>query len=99
MSREEKEEEISEDKFLTFWRDTKKMRVEKIRYKNPFSGNIIELDIYAGNLEGLLLAEIEFISEKEAHDFVGPGWLGKEVTYDERYKNRNLAVNGIPALT
>lgn len=96
LSRDEKEEEITESKFLTFWKATEGKRIEKIRYNIPYFGKIIELDIYTGSLEGLLIAEIEFVSEEDAKKFTVPSWFGREVTYDERYRNRNLAVNGIP---
>ena len=50
-----------------------------------------ELDIYYGELEGLITVETEFKSEKEANEFIVPNWYGKEITYDKRYKNKNLA--------
>jgi len=71
-------------------------RVEKIRYKLPDGKFTIELDVYRGNLEGLVTAEVEFGSIEEERSYHPPDWFGQEVSYDERYKNKNLAKNGIP---
>lgn len=55
----------------------------------------IELDIYNGKLAGLITAEVEFATEQDSQVFIVPKWFGKEVTEDERYKNKNLAVGGV----
>jgi len=52
--------------------------------------------VYAGDLDGLLTAEVEFPDEASARAFVAPEWLGRDVTDDPRYGNRVLAVDGIP---
>lgn len=44
-----------------------------------------------------MMAEIEFPSEQEANMFLPLSWFGKEVTYDEAYKNQSLAVRGLAA--
>lgn len=54
-------------------------------------GLVAELDIYHGELEGLVTVETEFKSVEDANDFEIPSWYGKEITYDKRYKNKNLA--------
>lgn len=63
--------------------------VSKTRYVIPFQGKSWEVDVFDGQNEGLLLAEIELISEDEP--FAKPGWVGKEVTEDSRYYNAYLA--------
>jgi len=55
------------------------------------------LDIYHGDLEGLVSAEVEFKSIEESMEFFPPSWFKREITKDKRYKNRNLAVKGIPS--
>ncbi len=66
--------------------------ISKTRYYVSLNNNLIaELDIYHGELEGLITVETEFKSEREADEFVVPNWYGKEITYDKRYKNKNLA--------
>ncbi len=61
-----------------------------------YGNNIIEVDVYHGDLEGLVLAEVEFVNEDESNKFIPPGWLVQEITYDENYKDRNLAMYGVP---
>lgn len=67
----------------------------ELHYQEYFKSLIIELDVFEENLAGLVLAEIEFVSEDKANLFVPPTWFGMEVTYDKKYKNKNLAFNGL----
>jgi adenylate cyclase len=90
ISRKEWEAEIPEDQFKLFWPATDGRRLEKTRYEIPGEGVIVELDIFSGNLQGLVTAEVEFDSEEEAEKFVPPEWLTEEVTEDDRFKNNNL---------
>ena len=96
LVRSEQEIEIPEKRFLSLWKMTEGRRIEKTRYDLPYDGKKIELDIYSGNLEGLVVAEVEFNSEQEAESFVVPNWFGEEVTYNNRYRNKNLALKGRP---
>lgn len=67
--------------------------ITKTRYLIPLSdGLTAELDIFEGELEGLVFAEVEFVSEEEAGNFKLPDWFSKEVTFDDRYKNNVLAM-------
>jgi CYTH domain-containing protein len=52
-----------------------------------------EVDVFGGALAPLVLAEVEFESEDAADRFDAPAWMGREVTEDARYKNRNLATD------
>ena len=52
---------------------------------------VIELDIFAGALAGLVIAEVEFPSEEIAAAYRPAAWFGEEVTGDERYSNAYLA--------
>jgi CYTH domain-containing protein len=58
----------------------------------------IELDVFRGGLSGLCVAEVEFPSEEEAAAFSPPDWFGREVTDDERFKNKSLARHGRPGV-
>ena len=58
--------------------------IEKTRYQE----GAWEVDEFGGVNEGLLLAEIELLTETE--NFVRPKWLGEEVSCDSRYYNSNL---------
>jgi len=98
-TRLEEEIEITEDQYNALWETTEGQRVEKTRYEIPCEvGKPIELDIYRGKLEGLKTAEKEFSSETESREFDSqiPEWFSKEVTTDGRFKNQNLALNGLP---
>lgn len=63
--------------------------IDKVRHLVEFDGKIWEVDVFHGDNEGLVLAEIELSSEDEA--FEAPGWLGKEVSAERRYYNAALA--------
>lgn len=65
--------------------------ISKTRYLIPYEKYTIELDIFEGDLEPLIMAEVEFESEDEAHAFVPPVWFDKDVTQDNRYHNSNLS--------
>ncbi len=54
----------------------------------------IELDLFAGAYEGLMIAEVEFPSEEIAAKYHPAAWFGEEVTGDERYSNAYLAFHG-----
>jgi CYTH domain-containing protein len=56
----------------------------------------IEVDEYSGSLDGLVVAEIEFDDEDAAMDFRPPPWLGREVTGQDAYSNRELSQHGLP---
>ena len=97
LQRRELEVSLTKDQFNALWPATEGRRLEKKRYKIAHAGKTIELNVYRGNLEGLVLAEIEFASLKKSEQFQPPDWLGEEVTEDSRFKNQNLAQNGAPA--
>jgi CYTH domain-containing protein len=70
--------------------------VEKTRYLIPYQKFTIELDIFHGELDGLIMAEVEFENEKEADAFDIPDWFSQDVSHDKRFANKNLCRNGKP---
>jgi adenylate cyclase len=96
LSRDEVEVEIDSEAFERLWALTEGRRLRKRRHVIPHEGRRIEVDVYDGELEGLVVAEIEFPSEEEAKGFEPPHWLGEEVTGDHRYMNETLATKGLP---
>ncbi len=62
--------------------------IDKVRYEFPFGAHTYEIDVFSGENEGLVLAEIELKSENES--FEKPDWLGEEVSQDNRYYNSYL---------
>ena len=96
-TRAEEEVAIDAGAFERLWPLTEGRRVEKVRHLIPAeNGLTIELDVYGGDLAGLVVAEVEFPDEAAADAFVAPAWMGADVTDDERYKNHRLAVDGRP---
>lgn len=65
--------------------------VSKRRYLYKYHGHIWEIDVFSGDNEGLMIAEIELDDPKEEFDI--PDFVGEEVTRDPRYLNANLASN------
>ena len=65
--------------------------IEKTRYFVPYDGNLWEIDEFAGENQGLVIAEIEL--SEVGQNFTKPPWLGAEVTHYLRYYNNNLALN------
>jgi CYTH domain-containing protein len=63
--------------------------IEKERYYVPYKKDVFEVDVFHGAHEGLVIAELELLSEDE--EFYRPDWLGEEVTGDERYYNSYLS--------
>lgn len=68
--------------------------IEKSRYIVEYHGNIWEIDVFKGHLEGLIVAEIEIPSSDYNYDV--PSFIGKNVTGDCRYYNANLVSGSIP---
>jgi len=62
--------------------------IDKKRYLLEHAGHTWELDIFEGENEGLVIAEIELSSEEEA--FKRPEWVTTEVSNDPRYRNAYL---------
>jgi adenylate cyclase len=65
--------------------------IDKVRYDIKVGNHIVEVDVFSGENDGLIMAEIELESEGEV--FKKPSWLGEEVTNDERYYNAYLSRN------
>lgn len=87
LSRNEIESRLPESIFQRFWPRTMGRRVFKIRHQRPYLGHVAEIDVYTDR--DLVLAEIEVPSESAAEKLYP---LGKDVTYDSAYKNKNLAM-------
>lgn len=69
--------------------------IEKRRHRLRHEGHLWEIDVYAGVLEGLVVAEVELDSEQDMPAL--PEWVGPEVTGDPAFLNASLALCGLPA--
>lgn len=63
--------------------------IEKTRYRIALAGLVWEVDEFAGENQGLIMAEVELQDANQAIDL--PDWIGLEVSDDPRYYNSNLA--------
>lgn len=63
--------------------------IDKTRHLVRVGGHLWEIDEFAGDNAGLIVAEIELGHEQEAFD--RPAWLGREVTELLRYYNMQLS--------
>jgi CYTH domain-containing protein len=62
--------------------------LEKTRFTIQWNGLTWEVDEYEGDNKGLVVAEVETDSEKPIPRL--PGWVGEDISSDERYRNINL---------
>ena len=90
-SREEREIELTAEQFEVLWPGTAEKRLTKTRYDIPYGRYTVEIDVYTGRHQGLVVAEVEFEDEAAARTFQPPAWLGKDVSRDRRYSNQLLA--------
>ncbi|WP_244404190.1 CYTH domain-containing protein [Fulvimarina pelagi] len=68
--------------------------IEKTRYRVPLGKLTVEVDVFSGALEKLVLAEIEIPTVD--HEVVLPDYLGREVMGDPAYTNARMALDGRP---
>jgi len=79
------------------WQLTEGRRLQKTRRMMRVEGLEVSVDEYVGELDGLIVAEIEFDDEESSREFMPPAWFGREVTGRPEYANRSLSVDGLPA--
>ena len=92
MTREETEREIGEDEYRNalLCRDPALRPIEKDRWRVPFEGKILEIDLFPF-WEDRALLEVELTSETELFSVPASIRVIREVTEDRRYNNRALA--------
>jgi len=82
---------LTEFEFNKLWSLVERC-LEKDRYNIPIGDNLIaELDIYKGDLEGLSVVEVEFVSEEQMNSFKPLEWFGKDITQEDFSSNSFLA--------
>ncbi len=94
--RTELEWAIDRTQFDAAWPHTAGRRVVKTRHRIALDRHVVELDVFAEDLHGLVFAEVEFDSRDDLDAFEPPDWFGLEVTDDGRYTNASLALRGRP---
>ena len=63
-------------------------KIEKTRYIINSKNLIWEVDVFAGENEGLIVAEVELSAEDQK--IILPNWIEQEVTSDSKYLNVEL---------
>ncbi|MDA8568624.1 CYTH domain-containing protein [Flavobacteriaceae bacterium] len=64
-------------------------KIEKTRHVVSVGSHHFEVDVFYGDNQGLVIAEVELSDSKQ--EFEKPAWLGKEVTGDQKYYNASLS--------
>lgn len=64
--------------------------IEKTRHIEEHLGHTWEIDVFFGDNEGLIVAEVELSSIKEEVKL--PDWIDREVSDDKRYYNSSLCL-------
>jgi adenylate cyclase len=62
--------------------------ISKHRHMETHDGLIWEIDVFHGENDGLIVAEVELPSEHT--DIILPAWAGEDVSSNPRYFNANL---------
>jgi CYTH domain-containing protein len=70
--------------------------IAKTRHHVRHQNYLYEVDVFSGDLDGLIVAELE--TPDRVPDTMLPAWLDREVTGEIRYSNASLALNGFPEL-
>ena len=99
VEREENEIEIPEPIYNMLKKTSKKVgsTIRKIRYVTEDG---LEIDVYKDQLQSLITLEKEFASIEAANEFHLPvSLIGIDITHAKEFKNRSLAVNGLPKIT
>ena len=65
--------------------------IEKTRHRETFAGRVWEVDVFHGDNDGLVIAEVEVARAADRIEL--PPWAGTEVSDDPRYFNSNLVAN------
>ncbi len=92
MEREEYNLPLTKEAYEHLLPKTDGIRITKTRYRIPEKdGLTIELDIFSGIYEGLVIAEVEFPTKEAADAYLPPHWFAKDVSFDGRYHNNALS--------
>ena len=92
MTRQEEEYPLTKEAYEKLLTKTEGIIISKTRYKIPEDNNLtIELDVFHKDLEGLILAEVEFPNIEMANNYNPPSWFEREVTNEGTFHNSSLS--------
>ena len=95
MVRDEVNVTINKEQYDNLIKKKEGKTIHKTRYQFYDNEQVIAIDIFHDQLDGLAYVEIEFANEEEAKKYETPSWVIKDVTDDVNYKNGHLARYGI----
>ena len=64
-------------------------KIEKTRHVVSVGSHLFEVDVFGGDNQGPIVAEVELSDPNQA--FEKPAWLGVEVTGEKKYYNASLS--------
>lgn len=94
LAREEYNLPLTKESYEHLLKKADGLILTKKRWLLPAQGRAdltIELDIFSGHYEGLILAEVEFPTLEDADTFTPPDWFGEDVTFSGEYQNSCLS--------
>lgn len=92
IAREEYNLPLNEEAYLHLREKADGNILTKTRYEIPTEDKlIIELDVFYGKFQGLILAEVEFETMEQANAYVPPEWFGRDVSITGEYQNSKLS--------
>ena len=65
-------------------------KIEKTRYYYPYKGRNIEIDVFNGSLQGLVLVDVEFSDPAELEVFEMPDFCLSDVTEEKAFAGGRL---------
>jgi len=72
--------QITNGEFCALEKEVKGKRVHKFRYFYSVAGRVAEIDVFRGDLQGLVLVGFKFTKESEMYAFKMPSFCLSEVT-------------------
>lgn len=92
MVREEYEINITDEGYENLSKKAEGNVITKNRYIIPLEDELkLELDIFKGVFEGLIIGEVEFPDEDTAQKYTPPEYISAEVTFDRRFSNSAMS--------
>jgi len=85
------------DNYVSQYTNSNWNTIQKTRYKIPYGKFMLELDVYEGDLAGLVVIEVECSTVEEMSEQLVPDCFDCiDVTSDKHYSNKVLAMHGLP---
>ena len=92
MSRQEFELDMEEKAYNNLIHKADGNIISKSRYLIPLDKELtLELDVFHGIFDGLVMGEIEFPDEETAKKYTPPEFISEEVTFDTRFHNSTMS--------